>query len=114
MKGGVGAGGRASNPRPGLEDGELGLGLEDVHLGPGLGKRSSSLLDSISGACRSAGGKGGEKGDKGGDISCPSSLGIPSPSQSLTLLQDLWVHIVGGSRALVTGGAGAVAGAVFL
>ena len=65
LEGGGRVKGRPSEPGLGLEDGGPGLGLENVELGPGLGKGSSSSLDSNWGACRWAGGEGGEEGGQG-------------------------------------------------
>ena len=70
--------------------------------------RTSFMSDPDSGACRSSGGEGGGEGGGGGDVSCPSSWGIPSSSPSLSLLLQVpGVHAVGGSEALA-GGAGLV------
>ena len=77
----------------------MGRGRGDDRL-VGRGRGAGRL-----GAHRSSGGKGGGEGGGGGDVSCPSSWGIPSSSPSLTLLLHvLGVHAVGGSEA--AGGSG--------
>ena len=53
------------------EGGLFVLVLVPVRGGGEVGGASS--LDSISGACRSIGGAGGEEEDDGGDVGCPSS-----------------------------------------